>query len=527
LGVVGKRDGKIMEGHVKERSPQSKQGAAPASWTSLNYGQFVLGPVIPVAPESWQRIKIDDTTEVAAHPTLGVTQVVDGQKSLTLLGCLLDPLRPEATDSLVLQDLLDKSYSPAELPKATGRLGGRWILICRDQDQVLLFNDPMGLRQVFHTDPAHTGRVWAFSQPRFAEDLLGLEMDEAALRYMDSYVFRSDKEYRWPLTASPYAHVHRLLPNHWLDVKAGGCRRFWPDGQIGTRRLDDAVRDVSALMQGLLKAAANRFELAISVTAGIDSRLVWAACREVRDRVCFVSIRQSKAPDDFADIVVPARLAKRVGVEHHVIRAQATASAEFCALFKKNVFLAHDHYAADAEAILNRFSRTKVAVTGSGGELGRCYYGVRIPGYRRVTPAYLGKLDINESEFAAGHYADWLARRSEASDLQILDLFYWENRSAWMSMTSLEFDTAWRDIITPYNCRELLTAILSVDEKHREGPDYHLYRLTIRRLWPELLEEPINPHRHNAAADLKQRFKMSVKHAALAVQRVLPQRALR
>jgi hypothetical protein len=149
---------------------------------------------------------------------------------------------------------------------------------------------------------------------------------------------------------------------------------------------------------------------------------------------------------------------------------------------------------------------------------------VRIPGYRRVTPAYLGKLDINESEFAAGHYADWLARRSEASDLHILDLFYWENRSAWMSMTNLEFDTAWRDIITPYNCRELLTVILSVDEKHREGPDYHLYRLAIRRLWPELLDEPVNPHRRSFAGDLKQRFKMSVKHAVIAAHRALPHR---
>ena len=512
----------MKETHTKNRSPQSKQGFASTSGASLNYGQFVLCPLIPEALDSWQRIKIDDATEVAAHPTLAVTQVVDGQRSLTLLGCILDPARPEATDSLVLQDLLDKSYSPTEIPKATSRLGGRWILICRDQDQVFLFNDPLGLRQVFFTNPAHTGRVWAFSQPRFAEDLLGLEMDEAALRYMDSNVFRSDKEYHWPLTASPYKHVSRLLPNHCLDLKGGGCRRFWPDGQIGTRSLDNAVREVSALMQGLLKAAANRFELAISVTAGIDSRLVWAACRDIRDRVCFVSIQQTKAPDDFADIVVPARLAKKVGVEHHVIRAKATASDEFSAIFKSNVFLAHDHYAADAEAILNHFSRKKGAVTGSGAELGKCYYGVRIPGYRRVTPNYLGKLDMGGSEFAAQHYADWLARANEASDLHILDLFYWENRSAWISMTNLEFDIAWRDIITPYNCRDLLLAILSVDEKHREGPDYLLYRLAIRRLWPELLDEPINPHLHSAAGDFKQRSKMSVKHAVLAVRRILP-----
>jgi hypothetical protein len=264
--------------------------------------------------------------------------------------------------------------------------------------------------------------------------------------------------------------------------------------------------------------------LAISVTAGIDSRLVWAACKDIRDKVCFVTLRKSQDPDSPADVVVPTRLAKQLGIEHHVIHAAATASAEFSAVFKRNAFLAHDHYAPDAEAVLNRFSRTKVAITGSGGELGRCYYGVRIPGYRRVTPEYLGRIDIPQSEFAAGHYADWLAQNRGAGNLSILDLFYWENRSAWLSMTSLEFDTAWRDIITPYNCRDLLVAMLSVDERYREGPDYLLFRLAIRDLWPELLEEPINPHQRSITGDLKQRFKMSVKHSVLALQHILPLR---
>ncbi len=62
-------------------------------------------------------------------------------------------------------------------------------------------------------------------------------------------------------------------------------------------------------------------------------------------------------------------------------------------------------------------------------------------------------------------------------------------------MTQLEFDIAWREIITPYNCRDVLTTMLGVDERYRCAPDYTLFKRLIDRLWPEVLSEPINPHK--------------------------------
>ena len=60
-------------------------------------------------------------------------------------------------------------------------------------------------------------------------------------------------------------------------------------------------------------------------------------------------------------------------------------------------------------------------------------------------------------------------------------------------MTQLEFDSAWQDIFTPYNCRDVLTTLLSVDERYRKNPDSTLVHATIERLWPEVMSEPINP----------------------------------
>ena len=93
--------------------------------------------------------------------------------------------------------------------------------------------------------------------------------------------------------------------------------------------------------------------------------------------------------------------------------------------------------------------------------------------------------------------------------VKLLDLFEWEQgHGNWLAMTQLEFDIAWREIITPYNCREVLTIFLSVDECYRRAPDYTLFHRLIDKLWPEVMQEPINPRPRQS---LRQRLKSVVR----------------
>jgi len=59
-------------------------------------------------------------------------------------------------------------------------------------------------------------------------------------------------------------------------------------------------------------------------------------------------------------------------------------------------------------------------------------------------------------------------------------------------MSQLETDISCKQFI-PYNCRELLTTLISVDKKYRLHPNHKLYTGIINNLWPEVLREPINP----------------------------------
>jgi len=474
-------------------------------------GQFLLGSDFATGLSGW-KFHAAISRKLSLHPDLAHTRVVDGARELTLIGHMLDPFAPAAGNEEILLRLLGRYVNRTALIDATASLGGRWVLIAASEEEKFLYNDALGLRQVFYTAPHDKGDVWAMSQPGLCAEMLALPPDPEAVRFTQSHVFLSHPEYRWPGEATAFKAVRHLLPNHWLDLKTGTSRRYWPVQPVAVVEYEAAIERLSVLLPGIIRAAAQRFELALALTAGLDSRLVLAAAREIRDRLSFVTVQQNKMQDDHQDLMVPARLLEGLGLPHEFIRASATMTADFSRVFKRGVYLAHDHYGPDAEAILMHFSRIKAILTGSGAEVGRCSFRKELPfsESRTVTPANLAALQrMGNEPFALRHFEHWLNDAAPRHNVKLLDLFEWEQgHGNWLAMTQLEFDIAWCEIITPYNCREVLTTLLGVDERYRSAPDYILFKRLIAKLWPELLGEPINPPpRRKLMRRIKRKFR--------------------
>jgi len=458
--------------------------------------QFVLGPDFVDALGGWKKTVIDESFKLTTHPELTVTQVSAGSKSITVIGYMLDSAQPEATNVDVAELLLESFTGLDQLIVATNRLGGRWVLVARNGEKISLFNDALGLRQVFYTTPDFSEGVWAVSQPGLLAWLLKLNIDDEAMEFLDSFVIRKYREYRWPGNVTAFAEIKHLLPNHYLDLRSRETSRFWPKGPIGLVEMNAGVGKAIKILQGLMDAAYLRFDLVLGMTAGIDCRTVLAASRKNKSNIHAITVRQGQMPDNHQDPVVAARLLGKLRIPHTIIKAFPYMSAAFSKTFKENVFLAHEHYGPDAEAILQEFSRKKVAVTGSGAEVARSSFRARIDGSKGVYTAeeIATVLHMGGSEFAVKAYSDWLDGVGDTHDVHLLDLLSWENlHGNWLAGTQLEFDTAWQDIFTPFNCRELLVSLLCIDEKYRSAPDYDAFCELIRIMWPELLDEPINP----------------------------------
>jgi hypothetical protein len=264
---------------------------------------------------------------------------------------------------------------------------------------------------------------------------------------------------------------------------------------------DAAVDRLAQLLPQLMRAVANRFEIVLGITAGIDSRLVLAASKSVHTRFTYTSVKQRRMHAGHADLVLPAQLLQRLNLTHEVVVAKPAMSDEFRKLYDEHVLFAQEHYGPDVEAILKRYGRTKVAVTGSGSEVCRRELQLGLPFLERSpSPEYLAMRDMGGLHpFTVESLGEWCMTAPQGYGIELLDLFEWEQGCGnWLAITQLAFSLAWRDVFTPFNCREVLATLLAAPARHRVAPEYRIYRALIQRLWPDVLDEPINPHKAKA-----------------------------
>lgn len=500
-----------------DKSRTAPQRVSGKRLESLLYcGQFILGPAFVENLGGWQKLSIDSRLRITAHPELSLCQRSNGGRSLTLIGYLVDPDHTLATDSSILDDLLGKYSSIQALVEATFRLGGRWLLIAQEGNRSYLFNDPMGLRQAFYTDTECTdGNLWVMSQSGMGAELLGLTMDPAAHDYVNWRLSKGGTQYMWPGTSSPFREIRHLLPNHYLDLDTGHSHRFWPNKPLATLTVDAAVDHIARRMPQLIESVAHRFDLALGITAGIDSRLVLAASKVIRERLSYVSVRQVGMRADHADLMIPAKLLDKLDLPHEVLHVQPEMSDAFRQVYKKSNILAHAHYGPDAEAILGHYGRTKVALTGSGSEICRTDMRLGIPWLENQPSAeFLAMQHIGGLHpFTIQSVREWCASAPHDCGVELLDLFEWEQgHGNWLAMTQLEFNIAWRDIFTPFNCHDVLTTLLAVPKRDRESPANRIYRNIIGRLWPEVMEEPVNPHKQSQGSGILQAMKFIIRY---------------
>jgi hypothetical protein len=462
--------------------------------------QFILGPRHVEALPSWNRCQVRNSLRLTVHPDLPVTRATEGAKSVTLLGYALDATDPRATDDDIARELLRRlcaSGRPEGLVCATADLGGRWVLIADDGNEAVIFHDAMGLREVFFTDRSLRSETWCASQPNLLAEALGLSRDpQAEADFIQSNVYREWSEYRWPADACAYREVRHLLPNHLLDLRTGACRRYWPDRPIPQRSVEDAAEEVSSLLTNLIRGAARRFPLALATTAGWDTRLILAASKPVAGEVYYYTLFR---PEATSDITTSPRLVARLGFAHHMVKFPDRMDPEFERIYKRNVTEAHEYWGRMAQGLYESYPSGRVSMTGNAAEIARAR--IRIEVGEPLTARRLARLmctalrfqdRLEANSFVVAAWDRWLSGIGDLKGVHPLDVFYWEQFAGnFAAMGESEWDIV-QEEFTPYDCRRLLTAMLSVDEVHRQRDRPKLYVEMIRRLWPEVLCEPVN-----------------------------------
>jgi len=230
----------------------------------------------------------------------------------------------------------------------------------------------------------------------------------------------------------------------------------------------------------------------LAVTAGKDSRTLLAASRSVKDKVYYF-INDQGLTAQHPDIRIPRMMCESVGVPFRVHSVPAEIDREFERIFLDNVFQATSDLLPMIQNVYFKQHSDKLNVLGIG-EIGRTRYGKeprRLNGYRMAyalgypKSAYV----IKECE----RILPELLQTARQFHINPMTLLYWEQMLGnWGSVGNSESDIAMEEF-DPYASHALYELFLGVDDRYTRYHDSVLFHEIIHKMWPELLNWPINP----------------------------------
>ena len=460
--------------------------------------QFALGERALSGFTSWRHVAVGENLCLTAHPEVEIAQATCGDHHLLAIGLLVDTDCPEASLSAVANGLLDRLKAARTLDAfapALRAMAGRWALVARRGAEIRVFHDAAGTRQLFYAPPlSDDASRWCASSPDLLAEVFDLAVCPAVREILTSEDFARQREYWWPGNRTPYEEIRRLPPNHYLDFSVGQAHRYDPPPGLQTLALEEAVAKAAQLLRAAMHGVAARHPLAISLTAGFDSRVSFAAAVGIDPLLSFSFVHE-KIRSNHPDIVIPSRLASRFGTRHESFACPHRADATFAAAYRTSNPLGNPTWAAVAAGLFEHLPPDVVRVTSTVSEIGRVFYPrASVASEHTLDGEALATLTrLGSHPWVVDAFDEWLRSTALGGSIHPLDLFYWEQRlGSWAGTLFREWDIA-HEGFSPFSCRALMETFLAVAERDRAGPSHRLHLALIRALCPEALAEPINP----------------------------------
>jgi hypothetical protein len=309
----------------------------------------------------------------------------------------------------------------------------------------------------------------------------------------------------WIGNGTLYQDIYHLYPNHYLDLENCSFSRYWPNNNLEELSIEKAAKNSSNMITRLIKAANYRHQIAQTLTAGWDTRVLLAASKSIKNNIYYYVHQFSNMDDEHEDISIPKELSLQHNLNLNVIDC-TEYNVEFDKIINKNVSIIQSH--TKKLQHYNYFSQfnNKLIISGNASPLIK----EQLPNIDKINAINLARLlHWHNSKHAVKEIRKWLEHSinySKKYNINIEKLFYWEIRfGSWGPMFNSELDIAVEEF-SPYNCRNLISTMLSVPMHYRTKPNVTIYSKIISNLWPELLNIPINPNSYNNPVNMKKKI---------------------
>lgn len=459
-------------------------------------GFFIGHPNAPYEPE-WPTEWLTQRTsrfEVQYSPKIEVETLSRNGMELTLVGRVVDCKLATADAGTVLQELSTAYIQPEDsFFTRLDYLAGRFVLLVNTQNETFALTDASGNRALFYHD---TGCL--SSHPSLLSDVVGAKQDSQATQFLNSPTYQSDKDSYFPGIRTPFESVRALTPNTRLDLESLSVERFYPRDSLRENSTEDVIPELAKLFKTQVEVLADNEPLAVSLTAGIDSRVTLAATRAVADDILYYTL--SFDEESQKEARVAKRLCSELGLEHQTIEVPDEVNQDWIDEFMSNTAEMSSPFRARlAKALYDEYPEDRVHLKSNVAEIGRTFYQkswASLPPADAYTQSQLYGIKP-DSPFVQQAFQEFIDRSdydvTREDGYDPIDLFYWEHRiGVWQALGLFEWDVAQETHIL-YNCRQILELMLSVPFSDRKSN--RLFHDLIDELWSEIKVVPIDAHK--------------------------------
>ncbi len=464
--------------------------------------------------EPWDKVEIGDYN-LFFHPDLEFTFSKKNQNKLYLIGSLFDCQFPALSNKQIVEKLND-SNSLEELFQNISVYTGDYVLIFDRNDDIIIFNDACAQYEIYYD---HKFSVFG-TQPKLLAEVIELipHDDPEAIEFYSSEIFKSKCLFVGETTN--FKNIKHLLPNHFINISKKIVSRFFPSKAISEDSLDEIAKKASVMIKGYLNAISLRKKMAIAVTGGYDSRVLFLASLETKSSY-YVS-KYDYMGDDHYDISIPRKLTSLYDRKLHIINESIKAKDEFSSEYIKSI---------DFPRFLNvsdKVFQDHVFINGNISEIARNYFGY----FTDPSPKELSLIfGYSAYKFAVIQFDKYLNMNKslfENLGYNLLDMLYWEEKMGiWAAKAKTEAAALGANVISPFNSRSLLTSLLSVKRKYRDSHDSKLYNKIIYYLSDnnkDVQRLPINPCWKTKIILILKNFKIYnlLKNLELKTKKIFP-----
>lgn len=417
------------------------------------------------------------TLKIYTGPGLPVHELQDsnGAKVGYVLGIAVGMQAERTPEALKLPFKKGSKLFWDHFEKLLVEAAGRYAFVVQAVDQSRLYTDPVGMiGAVYNPEDGFVA----------SSTLLAIKRP---LRPHPKYDFDVIRDLGGKLSLFHTADegVHRLNPNHYLDLETLSSERFWPCDETFTPEPEDPTetyREIIETAHANIGAIAQDYPCSLAVSGGMDSRLLLAFAGDHLGKIKqFYTHINNYATR--RDATIGAELCRVSDVTHEVHdKRQYGMSRKDIRLTVRAFEIAYGAPASPPREYLNGViegvPEGNVVLRGHQTDLLRAVYVFRPEAEWRdpdwqierllIVPRAHFNQDVADrfrEEFMAWQNSLPASAMTKAADFMFLEVYY----NATVGAT---FPALWRNFyMSPYNSRRLITLSLRFSEKRRRASE--------------------------------------------------------